>query len=759
MANEKLKLSIPVSFESKPQENIPLKAFLFNRKGELLESVAISGDKADFKTPITSTRDTRVLIVPAGDERVETATTIADLQRFKPYEPVLNTDLKGNIKAFPIPNNLLKLWKIRFCRVRGNVYKTFSMSGVTQNRPICHARVHICEIDKIWWLLPKIPDYIIKKIPDIILYPDRPIPIPDPGPLHVIDTPGVVIRPDVVTGLHPLTLDVQPLKEAAPRITGAPPVISPAARENVLRTITPEIKQQLLSGNVNSIRNILQNNIQIFHPYFCLIPWIWPYFYRSDEITTVYTDYNGKFDTSIIYWVDGDHPDLYFWVEYFINGVWTTVYKPPIPCYTYWDFACGSEVNIKITDDRVRWECSDVVPGDIVWVKSIGHGASVSRIKQVDDYVTIQGKSLNRIGLSDAVVTLSQVASGDYRQPFGSSLYFLLQFGSGLPSSGVTHYRWSYRKVKEADLSDTGITAYTVLNNLLYKGYTFEYIDGGGHKQFGGNSFKLGPVTVGTTHDLFIIPPTGPAMAPVHAPESSPFWDQNTVSVTFDSKLDGDGLYEFKLELFNATGHLVNVPKASQFFRVPKPDTFSPSILAPDNMLVESGGNVSAYKMLVRIDNQSCKAAVNKIQVLTGPNNYVDAATDCCGFVKYDPAQKGNNSLIKISFQAYHPNNFANFGFVVQKGTCDDAAQKNATNVSGMVIGDAPAGDGIPYSRNVASVFSRTFSPNTLLGICSSGGKGAFAEQLGVSVLTIDGNIRLYSRDASGLAAFALEPA
>lgn len=757
MAKEQLKLSIPVSFESKPQENIPLKAFLFNRKGELMESVAVTGDKADFKMAARGIRDTRVFIVPAGDERLETATTIADLQRFKPYEPVLNLDPKGNLKVLPIPANLLKLWKLRFCRVRGNVYKTFSMSGVTQNRPICHARVHICEIDKIWWLLPKIPDYIIKKIPDIILYPERPIPIPipDPGPIHF---PGTVIRPEIATEIRPLALDVHPLAEAAPRITGAQSMITPVARENVLRSITPEIKQQLLSGNVSAIRNTLQANLQLFHPYFCLIPWIWPYIYRSDEIKTVYTDYNGKFDTTIVYWVDGDHPDLYFWVEYFIDGVWTTVYKPPIPCYTYWDFVCGSEVNIKITDDRVRWECSDVIDGDIVWVKSIGHGASVSRIKQVDDLVTIQGKSFNRIGLTDAVVTLSQVTSGDYRQPFGGGLYFLLQFGSGLPSTGVKYYRWSYRKVKEADLSDTGITAYTRLSNPISKGYTFEYIDGGGHKQFGSNSFKLGPYPIGGTPDLYIIPPTSPAMAPVNAPESSPFWDQNTVSVTFDSKLDGDGLYEFKLELFNGAGHLVNVPKASQFFRVPKPDTFSPSILAPDNMLIESGGNVSAYKMLVRIDNQSCKAAVDKIKILTGPD-YVDASTDCCGFVKYNPAQKNNNSLIKISFQAYHPNNFANFGFVVQKGTCNDAAQKNATNVSGMVIGDAPAGDGVPYVRSTASIFSKTFSPDTLLGICSSGGKGAFAEQLSVSVLTIDGNIRLYSRDASGLAAFALEPA
>ncbi len=44
----------------------------------------------------------------------------------------------------------------------------------------------------------------------------------------------------------------------------------------------------------------------------------------------------------------GDHPDLYFWVEYSIGGAWTTMYHPPVRCNTYWDYACGSEVTIRV---------------------------------------------------------------------------------------------------------------------------------------------------------------------------------------------------------------------------------------------------------------------------------------------------------------------------------------------------------------------------------------------------------------------------
>ena len=61
----------------------------------------------------------------------------------------------------------------------------------------------------------------------------------------------------------------------------------------------------------------------------------------------VYTNHQGRFDTTIYYPCFGDHPDLYFWVEYCIGGTWTTVYAPPIACNTYWNYVCGSSVTIR----------------------------------------------------------------------------------------------------------------------------------------------------------------------------------------------------------------------------------------------------------------------------------------------------------------------------------------------------------------------------------------------------------------------------
>jgi hypothetical protein len=63
------------------------------------------------------------------------------------------------------------------------------------------------------------------------------------------------------------------------------------------------------------------------------------------------------------------------------------------------------------------------------------------------------------------------------------------------------------------------------------------------------------------------------------------------------------------------------------------------------------------------------------------------------------------------------------------------------------------------YVRDNFSIYRKDFSPAQLLGVCAAGGKAAFAEHLHVYALATNGYSRLTHLDASGLAAFALEPA
>ncbi|HEX5552112.1 MAG TPA: hypothetical protein VFX43_02605 [Chitinophagaceae bacterium] len=760
MENSKAKrqsLTIPVNFEQPLKEPVPLTAFLFMRDGRLVQQVPVEKDAATFKeAPARGLGDVRVFIAPTPKERAFQVTSVADMERLHAYEPLLDLDDKGKLQVLPVPEYLSKWWCFAFCRVRGSVTKNFVMDGMQQNRPVCNARVHICEVDKIWWLLLRIPDEIILRIPEIVLNPELPIPLPHPipDPSPVEGTADIFGRfqakayPKPTSSVLSATAAATISKSAAihDEVSAAQPRTSATIRE-AATNIRGDIKQLLLSGNSAQIREVIAQNFYLFHPFFCWLPWIWPYFYRCDEIITVTTDMNGHFDTSIFYWGCGDHPDLYFWVECFIDGVWTTVYKPPVPCHTYWNFACGSEVTINITDPRVRWGCNTVIEGDIVWIKTIGHGASIAHIQQTDLYSIIQNVSFNRIGLSDVSVPHRGNSVGDFRRPFGSQLYFLLQFGSGLPAGGMSYYRWSYRKTRNADLSiATG--PLTILNNELFKSYSFEYYDVLMHKHIDYKSFRLGPVTVGSTNDLFIIPPVSPTQAPVNAVEMSPDWDQNTVSVTFDSSKLDDGLYEFILEIFDGAGNKVTgLPR--QLFQTPSYSSFAPSVDAPDdNLILSSTTQADAFHMNVRIDNQKCEADIYKILV-----DGAETSANCCGFVKYQPG-----SAVELRLRGYHPHNFADFSFVVQKGTCIDPTQTNATNTSGMVIGSTYNGTVENYHRSIASVYSKSFTPATLLGTCAGDGKAAFAESLGVAVLTTDGNEYL-ELDASALAAFALEPA
>lgn len=748
---------VPLTFETQPTEDIPLVAFLFSRTGKLLETTGVHGDAVEFKTLQTNPRLYKIYIAPAADKKIELVKSVAELEHFRPFEVVLDINREGIIRPVRIPNEFAKFWFFRSCRVRGKVIKNFSIGNVTQDRGICHARVHICEVDRIWWWIHKIPDYIIKKIPEIIVTPQWPFPIPEPEPFDPIGPIASELNPQPLppragglqfnaasefSGRKSITaFNIKNTLNQEINNTRVAPVELASAQTAILAS--PKILHSLNSGNTAAIRKSIVENFALFHPYFCHIRWLWPYFYRYDQVALVYTDLNGAFDTHFWYRNDGDKPDLYFWVEYLINGVWTTVYKPSIPCHTYWDYACGSHVTIRVTDPRVRWECNDVIDGDIVWIKTIGSSASVTHIKQHDETSVIQGKFFNHIGLTD--VFMAPGAIDAYRRPFGGTLNFIAQFGSGLPANGMYYYRWSYRKLRTEDLFSVPLSAPTSLHQgqTLYKAYSYEYYDAALHKHFAENSFKLGPVSLNGEDDLYIIPPAFPSSSPVNAPELSPLWDQNTITISVDSTKFDDGLYEFFLELFDANGNkLSSIPK--HLFQVPHYSSFAPSVDAPDDYLVLNGSNADAFKMKVRIDNSKCETDIFKIKV-----NGAEVTSDCCGFVPYPP-----NANIEIAFRAYHPQNFATFDFTVQKGTCNDPSQTGFTNASGMVIGNAAL-----YNRDSASIYRHSFTPAQLLGICVDGGKAAFAEYVYVAALATNGYDRLSYLDASDLAAFALEPA
>lgn len=708
-------------------KQIPLSAFLFDARGNLVDSGVVQDAKVSLNAKNIPHKSLRLFVAPTDEKQTKAVASIGDLQRFNPYE----TSLKASGKEFeiqPIPGLYHPIWVLHRCRVRGNVSKNFTVGTTTGLKGLCRARVHVCQIDPFWWWIDRIPDKIVLKIPQIVKYP---IPIPDPiGPVEAFADSQELHRASVF---------------AAP---SAQTDLRGALEKGTAATFSADVHARLLSGNATQIRAAIKSDYTLSHPYFCHWPWFWPYLYRSHEVATLYTDDWGNFDSSV--YLSWGESNLYFWVEYLIDGVWTTVYRPSIPCHTYWDYACGTPVNITVTDPRVPWACENAAAGDVIWVKTVGNAVSVSHIRQTSDIgPTIQGQPFDRIGLTDVAMPGSMANGQGYLRPFGTTLSLVAQFGDGLPAANAKYYRWSCQKVRNADLSPSS-SPVRVLNDAVSKSYTYEYTDGTG-THFTSRSYALGPQVVGGVANLFQIPPVNPALAPVNATEHNAQWDQNTVVAIFDSKqLDGDGLYLFWMEVFDQTGAPVALPKA--VFQVPDSSTFFPSVNAPDVNLNIDAADLSkalSFKMLMRIDNTVATAAIQKVQVREA-GSYVDATPNCCGFVHYG-GDAGAAGKLQLSFTAFHPQNFAWLSFDVEKGTCG-----STTAASGL---DENVVDG--YVRDFAGTYRRQFSPNDLLGECSvahgGDGKAAFAETLTVETLTTNGSTLAFGH-AGKVVAFALEP-
>lgn len=751
MAKTEKTISIPLEFEDKPKEKVELAAYLFDKNGNLAEKAVVTEKSIEVKSDL-NLRNLRLVIAPdtkAGEISIE---HIGQMEKYRGYEASLQYGRKG-ISILPIPEYLSKLWILKKkCRVRGKVTKRFTIDNISQDRPLCRARVHICEVDRIWWWINRIPDIIIAKIPDYIFEPvlprDFPVPAPDP------ELPIPIPLPD------PAPFALSRLKKTAQTNFDTRSAIEiKKIRNSSLPVLPDELRKKIESRNLASIRQAVAENFQLFHPYFCYHPIFWPYLYRCDEIKVLYTDEHGVFDDYFTYWFWEEKPDLYFWVEYLVDDVWTTVYKPNIPCHTWWNYVCGTEVWLRVTDPRVVWECENFLPGELVWVKTVGSSASVSHIKQNSGTEIIQGHSFGNIGLSDFAPG-SQFLPGLYRRPFGGNLHLVAQFSSGLPANNIYYYQWAWRKIANADLTPVA-NSFQTFSAEVRKGYTFEYLDIFNIKRISTNSVKLGPNTVNGVQNLFHIPPTHPDMAPFSVPESSPLWNQNTITVDINtSSLDGDGLYEFRLQLFDKNGALkTNLPRS--VYQVPGFSNFGTSVNAPDNMILPNAvANVNAFTMKMRIDNANCVAEIYKMKVkrVIGPVTvWEDASADCCGFVKYNPAETGDD--VEVSFRAYHPNDLATLSFGIKKGTCYDPGMSSLTNIpqvtaqNNMVIGNSNG-----YNRNAIGIYRKRFNHNQLLGICAANGKAAFAENLYVDALSTNGYSILDGYDRSDVAAFALEP-
>ncbi len=712
-----------------------LHAFLVDEGGRVHESVPFKENVATFKSAKSKFEGHSKVYIAHGIPK-DTAGKVNELTLIKigGYNAVKNF-IGSKLVISKLPIGVFNPPFFNNCLITGHVSKNFVIDGKSVSLPLCDLRVHICEVETefVWPYIPiyyqRIPDWVIQeisqKLKDLHVAIQPPIfnphgPGPNPGPYRQFKK---------------ISLPLNSLVERQSMMMSKSVPSKPAP-------LATHVLQAITTGSLNSMRQALYNYHDILYPYLCLWPIYWPWIYSYDEETVVTTDCNGHFEMWENTYTEDGPLNIYIWVEAYIGGTWVTVYKPSLPCHTWWNYACGTDIHINITDPRVLpCGCTTEGPGDAFWFRSIGNIGGALHIEQnIANTRTIEGAPFLNAGCTDII-------GYDWISPFGSQLNLEVFAGENVYASGtgVTHFRWKATRVATENLTSIPVGSQTpiILNaaDKISREYmvhldTFHY-----------HSFNLDIAPSGTGDNIaFRIPnqnislePTILAAHPGKVPFTDIFWrDIFWTGGAVDSNSLANGLYRFDLELgkYDGSGNFVVTNVNPKTFQISEFSNLDNSQDPTSSYLSMSGGLAKNFTMLVRIDNAHCNADIHdavlhETGALSGP----------CGFIKYTDV----NQHIDLSFEASHPRNFAHFSFDVIKGnnTVDTGIHPSGyvnANVGGFTL--------------AGGAFRNSYTVNALLNGCV--GQAAFSENLYVRSIATDGYQRLSGYDKSDVNAFAL---
>lgn len=710
-----------VGFETKPERDLQLVAHIFDNFGTYLKTLPVKDGQFTLKE---SFQGKQLYIAPA-DLPTGGKLTIKNLETLGAYQPAIpHGELRKQvIELAKIPSISVTNWFFCTCRVRGRVVKPFSIFGIDFKIPVCHARVHICRLES---LIRFIPDIDLINIRDILLRePNFPFPIPEPEPFHIPNIP------------RPIEFNTLMGGDMGSSMAGVSTTVATSVQP---LSISNDLRRDLLySTSAQQIRASLKDYLDL--PKSILPFCIANILYSCQEVDIVETDAQGRFDTTLLVSCLGKK-DYYFWIEYLINGVWQTVYRPSYCTGAFWNYICNTEVTLAVTDPRVPLGCRPTQTTSFFEIVSIGSSALPSRIHQrtVTNPVT-----LAKGGVAANTGLIPMGYGGD--SPFGGQLVIYANTGIGFPSADATHYRCIYKKTSDPDINSSWAS---VNNGSFFRYYNEEFNTGGSNFQVLTKGYELkdadGLDFYKITHED-VENDVGLPVAPVVNREWSN--DVYPIAVLNSNNLD-DTHYDIRVEIYKKTGTAYTFTNiAKEVFKVPDPTNPAMSEDAPNELLARvTHGSVTsfAFEMTIRIDNNTCAAAIDNA-LANGA-----AADPDCGMLSYGI---NKNVPLTLGFKAKHVNDFATFSFGVIRG--------NANNVlpsfAGGRVGDSPVGDYTgsnifdPDATHNRHFVSNTLTVAQFLGTCEG---AAFSQNLYVAALATDGSQRLNGYDASRVAAFAL---
>lgn len=731
-----------------------LVAYAFGAGGKLLDTASLQDGKGSVSIPDTKEPEAVRVVVGPPIDRENDQEVLQTLMRIGAPETLVRLDELKDAVVFPVDRVIWHCW-LRFCTVRGTLLKRTVSGGIDIDLPVCGAEVEIYEVDPITIIWPKIPDLVVDRIRDIVrkpwppppppeerfpggvpFPPKPPGPGPDPSPIFEgIDfgpetaaqpaafASSVQIRQEVmhlldeVRGKDGAELELEEVTSSGAAFkkaeateerlfafdSGEPTTADSGEVLASLRALSeaPELRIAADAG-LAPFKSALLRRPELLRPILC---WIWPRAVTTQLVATVTTDDCGRFRAVFYRGCSSDVPDLYF-KAYRRVGWWRIPILAPLPvaCHTWWDYVCGTEVKLWTASPWAHTcpPCPPVIaPAHWVLPLAVGNTSLAS----------IRGTSL-ALQPSTNAGNIGLTGGG---APWGGSLRFRIEFDATLRTDlDVRYYRVRWRKVGSGN-------PFMPLNAAVRR--HFAHWVG---PIFSISPYLLGPVTVGTTPDLYEIPPALPPIGQWVIADAV----EDTTSSLFASQTfappAGAGLYEFELTLFTTAGAAVNATTAGVAFRVPTTTDLTatiPTASAAALGLVTAAGR---FVMQLHVDNNECVGMIDP-PVVAG-----SVSADMCGLLRYG----AGGDAVTLGYTASHPNGFATYSFNVQKGVTPVLSQGGAV--------------GAPPGTHVAAT-----TVGTLLGGCTIAG---FAETLAVAAMATDGWSRLSGYDDHKVRAFALAP-
>jgi hypothetical protein len=697
-----------------------LAAYAFSADARLLGSVSLERERGatlSIPAPETAAR-LRVVVGPELDSKAE----YAELIRRGAHERHLSVDanhLEHRIEV-TLPFERWRWW-LRTCMVRGTLHKRVVIGGEHVDFPVCDATIEIYEVDPVYLLIPRLELGVIERLRDLIKQPKLPPgPIP-PGPLLPAAPAGAKLGGTIET--------------QQPRIDELVDMVEGAA----------ELRSLAKLGTSEQFRRALIDHPAISRILLCRY---FPRWVTMQRVGTAHTDECGHFETRFYQsYFDTDTPDLYFKAKQRVFGLFdVTIHAPtPIACHTWWDYACGTEVNL-YTSHPFAQTCSPCPPvsgpnNADRWVAFLAIGAhSLARIHGTGEALQATTTTANR-GLTESGA------------PWGGMLLPRLEFSPGLEAAGVRYYRMSYRKG-----SSGSFIPLTGTVNAYYR-YDVATVNG---NMPAWSPHTLGPIAVndGAGHqipNLYKIPYHSVAPAGVwDAPPDISEIKEHFASAKFPSDviapgmtyaadgatvgIDTGGKYQLKLDLFDAHGQPVDINALGIIYAVPT----NPNLTGIINTINAAElGLVVGNSMVVtlHVDNNRCFANIDAPVIGTA------AADECCGVLRYPITSAGApQGDVTLSWRALHPNGFAQYSFRVFRGA--------------TLLGIGSSG-WTPVTSGGSATFSTAVNlllDNNLPAGCNPGGcpVAGFSADLYVNALATDGWSSLDAYDASRVRAFVL---